>query len=81
MRYQSRVRVVRVLVLGRGCENKGKMHSRGVVVVGRQVCCSAEPAALADEGTEEPPAAGASPLDAGLERLREGLRPTEGGDA
>jgi hypothetical protein len=42
------------------------------------------PSAGVDEGFEEPPAPGASPLDEGLEELRSalgGLADEEGGDA
>jgi hypothetical protein len=36
---------------------------------------------LSDEGQEEPPAPGVSPLDEGLARLRAALPDAEGGDA
>lgn len=45
------------------------------------VCPSAAPSSLVGEGLEEPPLPGTSPLDEGLQRLRDGLRPAEGGDA
>jgi hypothetical protein len=35
---------------------------------------------LSDEGFEEPPTPGGSPLDDGLERLHEEFTPSEGGD-
>jgi hypothetical protein len=45
------------------------------------VCPQGVPAANADLGYEEPPAPGASPLDAGLIRLGEALADPRGGDA
>jgi hypothetical protein len=45
------------------------------------LCPSAELSSLAGEGSEAPAAPGASPLDEGLGRLRQGLRPREGGEA
>jgi transposase InsO family protein len=44
------------------------------------VCPQGVPAANADLGCEEPPAPGASPLDAGLTRLGEALADSQGGD-
>src|SRR5205814_1560560 len=41
------------------------------------VCPGASMSSFAGEGFEEPAAPGASPLDEGLERLREGLTPAE----
>ena len=45
------------------------------------VCPQGVPAANAELECEEPPAPGASPLDAGLARLREGFADPQGGDA
>lgn len=45
------------------------------------VCPQGVPSANADLGCEEPPAPGASPLDAGLIRLGEALADPQGGDA
>jgi hypothetical protein len=43
------------------------------------LCPQGTPAAYAAEGLEEPPAPGESPLDAGLEKLRDHFAPREGG--
>lgn len=44
------------------------------------VCPQGIAAAFAEEGFEEPPAPGESPLDAGLAKLRDQFAPREGGD-
>ena len=44
------------------------------------VCPQGIAAAFADEGMEEPPAPGASPLDEGLAKLHDEFAPPEGGD-
>ena len=44
------------------------------------VCPQGIAAAFAEEGFEEPPAPGASPLDEGLANLHEEFTPPEGGD-
>ena len=43
------------------------------------VCPGSLLSTFAGEGLEEPAAPGESPLDEGLERLRDGLSPQEGG--
>jgi hypothetical protein len=45
------------------------------------VCPQGTVSSLAGEGFEEPPAPGSSPLDAGLQRLRDALPKSEGGEA
>jgi transposase InsO family protein len=45
------------------------------------VCPAGQVTGLADEGQEEPPAPGASPLDEGLARMHDSLSSREGGDA
>jgi transposase InsO family protein len=45
------------------------------------ICPAGVVASRVDEGQEEPPAPGTSPLDDGLEELRQALTDTEGGDA
>jgi hypothetical protein len=45
------------------------------------VCPGALLSSFAGEGLEEPAAPGQSPLDEGLQRLREGLAPREGGQS
>jgi transposase InsO family protein len=45
------------------------------------ICPSGVVSSRVDEGFEEPPAPGASPLDEGLEELRQSLADEEGGDA
>jgi transposase InsO family protein len=45
------------------------------------VCPAGVVTGLADEGSEEPPAPGTSPLDEGLKQLRASLAPGQGGDA
>jgi len=44
------------------------------------VCPQGIATAFADEGFEEPPAPGASPLDEGMAKLHEEFTPPEGGD-
>ena len=45
------------------------------------ICPQGSPASYAGDGQEQPPAPGESPLDAGLEKLRDHFAPREGGDA
>ena len=45
------------------------------------ICPSGVVSSRVEEGFEEPPAPGASPLDEGLEEMRRSLGDEEGGDA